>query len=55
MTDASPNTAAGANFGHMGIVDYDGSWINAGALTVNKSLHILDNISEYKPNTFRSR
>ena len=42
MTVASPNIAAGVNFGHVGIVDYDGSWINAGAKAVNKSLHILD-------------
>jgi hypothetical protein len=55
MTCASPNTSSGPRYGHVGIMDYDGSWINAGSLNVNKSLHLLDADQAYKPNTFRSR
>lgn len=55
MVCSSPRTSAGPRHGHVGIMDYDGSWINAGSKTVNKSLHLLDTLDHYKPNTFRSR
>ena len=55
MVVASPRTSAGNTFGHVGFLDYDGSWINAGAKHINKSLHLLDEKDDYKPNTFRSR
>ncbi len=55
MTCSSPRTSDGDKHGHVGIMDYDGSWINAGAKTVNKSLHLLDTLPDYKPNAFRSR
>jgi hypothetical protein len=37
---------------HIGIVDYDGSWINAGKNNVNKSIHISD--GDYQPTNFRT-
>ncbi len=52
---ASPRTASGTRHGHVGILDYDGSWINAGSKTVNKSLHLLDESMNYKPNNTRVR
>ncbi len=55
MAVASPRTKAGTAFGHVGIMDYDGSWINAGSKKVTKCLHLLDVVNDYKPNTFRSR
>ena len=55
MTCSSPRTSAGSKHGHVGIMDYDGSWINAGEKTVNKSIHLLDTLQDYKPNAFRSR
>lgn len=55
MTCASPKTKSGPAYGHVGVMDYDGSWINAGSLTVNKSLHLLDSDAHYKPNNFRAR
>jgi hypothetical protein len=55
MVCASPRTSAGPRYGHVGIMDYDGSWINAGAETVNKFIHLLDSAPDYKPNSFRSR
>jgi hypothetical protein len=55
MICSSPNTSAGSTHGHVGFMDYDGTWINAGAVKVNKSLHLLDELDHYKPNTFRSR
>ena len=55
MSIASPKAGGDANSGHVGILDYDGSWINAGKKTVNKSVHLLDDSQEYKPNTMRAR
>lgn len=45
---------AGGTSGHVGIVDYDGSWINSGPLTVNKYIHISDVDTTFKPNAMRS-
>ena len=36
---------------HIGIVDYDGTWINAGKNNVNKSIHVSD--PAYQPTNFR--
>lgn len=56
MAISSPGAGGDAQgSGHVGIMDYDGSWINAGANTVNKSLHLLDESQDYKPNHFRAR
>ena len=56
MTVASPSAGGDAlGSGHVGILDYDGSWINAGKFTVNKSVHLLDSSADYRPNTMRSR
>ncbi len=55
MVCSSPRTSGGTAYGHVGIMDYDGSWINAGAEKVNKFIHLLDMLPDYKPNTFRSR
>ena len=55
MAVASPRTSAGANHGHVGILDYDGSWISAGSKTVNKYVHLASGSPNYKPNTMRSR
>jgi hypothetical protein len=41
--------------GHCGILDYDGSWISAGRLDVNKSIHLSDQSQHYKPTHFRER
>lgn len=54
MVISSPGAGADAASGHVGFVDYDGSWINAGKLTVNKSIHITDPSQDYKPNSMRS-
>jgi hypothetical protein len=43
------------NSGHCGILDYDGTWISAGAKNVNKSIHLSDADPHYKPTTFRRR
>ena len=55
MIVVSPRTSAGTAHGHVGFLDYDGSWINAGSKTVNKSVHLLDPLPHYRPNNFRSR
>lgn len=56
MSVASPRAGGDAlGSGHVGILDYDGSWINAGKLTVNKSVHLMDSSADYKPNNMRSR
>lgn len=55
MIVASPHTSAGTLHGHVGILDYDGSWINAGGKTVNKFVHLADTKPDYKPNNMRSR
>ena len=36
---------------HMGVIDYDGTWINAGATRVNKSIHVSD--ASYQPTNYR--
>lgn len=36
---------------HMGILDYDGTWINAGKNDVNKSIHVSD--PSYQPTNYR--
>ena len=36
--------------GHMGILNYDGSWINAGKNDVNQSIHLS---TDYQPAVFR--
>ncbi len=59
-TCASPNVKGehdtiDSRYGHVGILDYDGSWINAGSERVTKCLHLLDTQPFYKPNTFRTR
>jgi hypothetical protein len=36
---------------HIGILDYDGTWINAGKNDVNKSIHVTD--GDYQPTNFR--
>lgn len=53
MIAASYGTASRS--GHVGIVDYDGSWIAAGSKRVNKYIHLSDEDSPYKPTNFRSR
>jgi len=40
--------------GHVGILDYDGSWISAGKLTVNKFIFLDDPGSGYLPNHLRA-
>ncbi len=55
MVVVIPRTSAGTTHGHVGFLDYDGSWINAGSKTVNKSVHLLDPLPHYRPNNFRSR
>jgi hypothetical protein len=42
----------GKPFAHVGILDYDGSWISAGGKTVNKYAHITD--PDYQPILLRS-
>tara|TARA_R110002096_G_scaffold29509_5_gene88944 strand:+ start:8252 stop:10669 length:2418 start_codon:yes stop_codon:yes gene_type:complete len=37
--------------GHMGILDYDGSWIGAGSIDVNKSVHLSIDMN-YQPSHF---
>jgi len=39
--------------GHMGILNYDGTWINAGEFSVNQSIHLSTN-PNYQPATFRN-
>ena len=39
----------GSNSGHMGILDYDGSWINAGTNHVNRYPQISEKVSVYQP------
>jgi hypothetical protein len=46
---------ASSGIGHVGILDYDGSWISAGPKKVNKYIHLSDENSPYKPTHFRSR
>lgn len=41
-----------AGGGHIGLLDYDGTWINAGEKNVNKSIHISD--KDYQPSNYRS-
>jgi hypothetical protein len=36
---------------HIGILDYDGTWINAGKNNVNKSIHVSD--ADYQPTNYR--
>ena len=55
MVVASPRASAGTRHGHVGFLDYDGSWINAGSKTVNKSVHLLNPLPHYRPNNYRSR
>jgi hypothetical protein len=43
--------AAVGGAAHMGVLDYDGTWINAGEFTVNKSIHVSD--SSYQPTNYR--
>ncbi|HEY5811165.1 MAG TPA: hypothetical protein VIT23_00745 [Terrimicrobiaceae bacterium] len=38
---------------HVGILDYDGTWINAGAKKVNKAVHL--DMSFYQPALFRKK
>ncbi len=42
-----------AEYTHVGILDYDGTWINAGSANVNKSIHLQD--AEYQPANFRKQ
>jgi hypothetical protein len=49
---SSPGGGPGAS-GHVGILDYDGTWINAGTRHVNKSVH-LTGPSDYQPTHIRS-
>ncbi len=51
----SERNSINSRFGHVGILDYDGAWINAGRYRVTKCLHLLDTEPFYKPNTFRNR
>jgi len=39
--------------GHVGILDYDGSWINAGSGTVNKYPHLTS--PDYAPARVREK
>ena len=36
---------------HVGIMDYDGSWVNAGSETVNKYCHLKT--GDYQPARFK--
>jgi len=36
---------------HLGFLDYDGTWINAGLNNVNKSIHVSD--ASYQPTNYR--
>jgi hypothetical protein len=53
MSVASYGTSSSS--GHVGLLDYDGSWISAGSKKVNKYIHLSDEGSRYKPTHFRSR
>jgi hypothetical protein len=53
MSVASSNT--GGNSGHCGVLDYDGTWINASKDSVNKSVHLSDDSVLYKSPHFRTR
>ena len=56
MIVACPHAAGdAAGAGHVGMLDYDGSWINVGKYTVNKSVMLQDESNDYKPNTMRAR
>jgi hypothetical protein len=35
----------GLNHGHVGILDYDGAWISAGSINVNRKAHLINEIS----------
>jgi fibronectin type 3 domain-containing protein len=51
-------TIAGRDFiaaGHVGILDYDGAWINAGSKTVNKFPHLTPPRGEYQPARMREK
>ena len=41
--------------GHCGILDYDGAWINAGSLTVNKFIHATHPDPKYTDYNLRMR
>jgi hypothetical protein len=41
--------------GHCGVLDYDGTWINASKDNVNKSVHLSDDGMLYKSPHFRTR
>ncbi len=41
----------GKRWGHVGVLDYDGAWIQAGPLNVNKTPHLTD--SYYQPAALR--
>lgn len=41
--------------GHVGILDYDGAWINAGSKTVNKFPHLTPPGGEYQPARMRKK
>jgi hypothetical protein len=47
MAPATDKGGLRAGSGHVGIYDYDGSWINAGTSTVNK--YIVPGDSGYAP------
>lgn len=43
-----------ARYGHVGILDYDGGWIQAGSVTVNKNPHLISHqLAPYQPAGFR--
>jgi len=51
-------TISGRDFimaGHVGILDYDGAWINAGPKTVNKFPHLTPPGGEYQPARMRKK
>jgi hypothetical protein len=41
--------------GHVGFLDYDGSWIAAGSKKINKFIHLSDSPTTYQPAHFRTR
>ena len=51
----SSGGGGGVGHGHVGVLDYDGTWISAGTKNVNKSVHLSDESTDYKPPHFRSK
>lgn len=52
--DVIAGYGTGRTNGHMGILDYDGTWIGAGASTVNKSINLQNMDAHYKPFAIRN-